>query len=50
MTLAHIAGLPIEESLATVAPAAGILAMLVGVRLRGLSGSLRRRKPDNQTR
>ncbi len=43
----HIVGLPIEESLATVAPAAGILAVLVGARLRGLAGLLRRRKPTN---
>src|SRR5262249_57184272 len=34
MTLAHIAGLPIEESLATVAPAASILAGLGRARPR----------------
>lgn len=45
MTSAHIAGIPIEESLATVIPVAGIFAVLVGVWLRGLAASLRRRKP-----
>jgi hypothetical protein len=49
MTVAHIAGLPIEESVATVAPVAGILALLLSVWLRRLTAPLRRRKPDKQT-
>ena len=44
MTSAHIAGIPIEESLATVIPVASIFAVLVGVWLRGLAASLRSRK------
>jgi len=49
MTSAHIAGLPIEESFATVAPVAGVLALLLGVWLRRLTAPLRRRKQANQT-
>lgn len=50
MIFAHIAGLPIEESVAMVAPAAGVLGVLVGVWLRRLAGSFRRRDPGKQTR
>lgn len=50
MILAHIAGLPIEESLATLAPAAGILGVLLGIWLRGLAASLRGHKRDKQPR
>jgi hypothetical protein len=48
MTLAHIAGFPIEESLATLAPAAGVVGLLVGARLRGLAAWLRLRKSDRE--
>ncbi|HEY1275337.1 MAG TPA: hypothetical protein VGF25_10520 [Thermoleophilaceae bacterium] len=41
--VAHVGGMPVEETLATLAPAAGMLALLVGARLRQLAGSLRRR-------
>jgi hypothetical protein len=50
MTSAHIAGLPLEESLSMLAPALGILAVLLGIWLRGLAASLRRRKPGTQNR
>jgi hypothetical protein len=50
MTLAHIAGLPIEESFAALAPVLGILAVLLGIWLRGLAAALRRRKPGKETR
>ena len=50
LSFAHIAGIPVEESLASVAPALGVLAVLVGARLKGLAASLRRRRPDKPTR
>jgi hypothetical protein len=50
ITFAHVGGIPLEESLATVAPAAGLLAVLAGARLRGFVGLLRRRKPDEHAR
>ena len=40
---AHVGGVPVEESLLAVAPAASILGVLVGARLRELGGWLRRR-------
>jgi hypothetical protein len=43
VTFAHVGGVPLEESLLAVAPAASILAVLVGARLRELGGWLRRR-------
>jgi hypothetical protein len=46
VTLAHLGGLPLEEGLLTVAPAASIFAVLVGARLRGLGWRLRRPEPD----
>jgi uncharacterized membrane protein len=50
MTFAHIAGLPVEESFATAAPVLGILAVVLGAWLRGLTASLRRRKSEKPTR
>jgi hypothetical protein len=41
VTLAHVGGVPLEESLLAVAPAASVLAVLVGARLRGMVGWLR---------
>ena len=43
MIFGHIGGVPVEEGLATVAPAAGAFAILIGARLRGLGEWLRRR-------
>jgi hypothetical protein len=40
---AHVGGVPLEEGVATVAPAAGAFAFLIGARLRGLGAWLRRR-------
>jgi hypothetical protein len=42
VTLAHVGGLPLEEGLLAVAPAASVFAVLVGARLRGLGRRLRR--------
>jgi len=50
MTLAHVAGFPLEETLPSVAPAASVLALFVGARLRGLAASLRPRKSDKPPR
>jgi hypothetical protein len=40
---AHIAGLPLEEGLPSVAPAAAVAVILIRARLRGL-GAWRRRR------
>jgi len=40
--IAHVGGLPLEEGLLAVAPAASVFAVLVGARLRGLGRRLRR--------
>jgi hypothetical protein len=54
MILAHIMGIPVEESILPLAPAGtAIITALVIVgrtRLRRLTASLRRRKPEQQTR
>ena len=50
MTTAHIAGLPIEESLATALPAASIAAVLIGAWLRTLATTLRNHKQDKPNR
>jgi hypothetical protein len=39
---AHVAGLPLEESLLGLAPAASVFAVLVSARLGKISGWLRR--------
>jgi hypothetical protein len=44
--IAHVGGLPLEEGLLAVAPAASVFAVLVGARLRGLGRRLRRPWPD----
>jgi hypothetical protein len=49
MTSAHIAGIPIEESLATVIPVVGIVAVLVGIWLRGLGARMRGRSPRHSS-
>jgi hypothetical protein len=41
---AHIAGIPIEEGALTLAPAAGAIAVLISVRVRGLLEWLRHRQ------
>jgi hypothetical protein len=41
--IAHVGGVPIEESLLALAPAASVFAVVVGARLREVSGWLRRR-------
>jgi hypothetical protein len=43
MILAHIGGIPFEEGLPAVASAAGVCALLVRTRLRGVGEWLRRR-------
>ncbi|MGH2947712.1 MAG: hypothetical protein ACRDPC_15915 [Solirubrobacteraceae bacterium] len=43
ITFAHVAGIPLEEGLPTLAPAACALAVLVTARLRGFVAWLRRR-------
>jgi hypothetical protein len=40
--IAHLGGLPLEEGLLAVAPAASAFAVLVGARLRGLGRRLQR--------
>jgi hypothetical protein len=40
---AHIAGVPLEEALPTIASTACLAAVIVRARLRGLGGWLRRR-------
>ena len=40
---AHIAGIPIEEALPTVASTACLVAVVARARLRGFGGWLRRR-------
>jgi hypothetical protein len=44
--LAHVAGLPLEETLPTLAPAACALALAGRVALARLGRRLVRRKPD----
>jgi hypothetical protein len=41
--IAHVGGVPFEESLVALAPAASVFAVLVGARLREVGGWLRRR-------
>jgi hypothetical protein len=43
MPLAHIGGLPIEETLPAIAPVACVFAAFVGTMLGGLGEWLRRR-------
>jgi hypothetical protein len=43
VSLAHVGGVPLEESVLALAPAASVLAVLVGARLREVGGWLRRR-------
>jgi hypothetical protein len=43
ITIAHVGGVPVEESVLALAPAASVLAVLVGARLRELGAWLRRR-------
>jgi hypothetical protein len=43
VTFAHVGGVPVEESLLALAPAASVFAVVVGARLRELGGWLRRR-------
>ena len=44
MRLAHIGGLPFEEGLLALAPAAGALAAVAAVEIRRLGGWLRQRR------
>jgi hypothetical protein len=43
VTFAHVGGIPLEEGLATIAPAACVFAVLVRTRLRGMGEWLRHR-------
>jgi hypothetical protein len=46
MTLAHLAGVPIEESLLTFTPVLPLLALAVTARLREVNAWRRRRHRD----
>jgi hypothetical protein len=48
MTFAHVAGLPLEEGLLALAPAASALAVVMAAPLRRL-GSRLRRSPSKRT-
>jgi hypothetical protein len=50
MVLAHIAGLPVEESIAFAAPVATLWAAAIVVRLTAMRGRIRarRRPPDER--
>ena len=41
--IAHVGGVPLEESLLALAPAASVFAVVVGARLKEVGGWLRRR-------
>ena len=43
ITIAHVGGVPLEQSVLALAPAASVLVVLVGARLRELGAWLRRR-------
>ncbi len=43
MTFAHVGGIPLEEALPAVAPAACVFAAFVGTMLGGIGEWLRRR-------
>jgi hypothetical protein len=43
VTLAHVAGIPVEESLLTVAPTAGVLVFAIRARFGRIRGWRRRR-------
>jgi hypothetical protein len=46
-TVAHVAGVPLEEGLLTLTPVASVLALAVTARLRELSARRRRRRSDD---
>jgi hypothetical protein len=54
MTLAHIMGIPVEESILPLVPAGTAIITAVAIvsrtRLKRLTALLRRRKPQQQTR
>ena len=45
MTFAHVGGVPVEEGLLALAPAAGALAVFVAAPLRRLGRCVRRPRP-----
>ena len=49
MILAHIAGIPLEEGLLALTPAASALAVMMAAPLRRLGGCLRRKKRTEQS-
>jgi hypothetical protein len=48
MTFAHVAGLPVEETLPALLPAACALALAIRARLAQVGRRLRRRHPDSR--
>jgi hypothetical protein len=54
MTCGHIMGIPVEESILPLVPAGTAIITAVAIasrtRLRRLAASLRRRKPEQQSR
>jgi len=48
VTFAHVAGVPLEEALPTIAPVASVLALAITARLRELSARHRRRGSDDE--
>ena len=47
-TVAHVAGVPLEEGLLTLTPVAGVLALAITARLRALSTRRRRRRSADE--
>ena len=48
-TVAHVAGIPLEEGLLTLTPVAGVLALAVTARLRTLRAWRVRRSPTTSS-
>jgi hypothetical protein len=44
MLIAHIAGVPVEESIGTIAPLLGVGSVVLGVQVGALRRQLRRRR------
>ena len=49
MTFAHVGGVPVEEGLLALAPAAGAMAVFVAAPLRRLGRSFRRPRPGRDS-